>query len=252
VVASKRDESRLREKPQQIADELRAMIVSGKLSEGDSLGREPELVERFGVSRPSLREALRILEDQGLIILKPGPGGGPVVAAMGTHDFGRVASLYFQTAGTTLRELGEALVVIEPVMARQAAERATSEGKSELRAHLERVRHRERGQATLVSDTDEFHRKVAQLSGNGVLGLVATAVRELYEERVLATIYAVHGPAFVESAEETFDTHDSIAAAILAGRGAKAESLMRAHVLDFISGNEERFPELLDQVITWQ
>jgi DNA-binding FadR family transcriptional regulator len=54
--------ARLREKPQQIADELRQLIVSGKLSEGDSLGHEPELVERFGVSRPSLREALRILE----------------------------------------------------------------------------------------------------------------------------------------------------------------------------------------------
>ena len=47
--------SAARKKPQQIADELRAMIVSGQLSEGDSLGHEPELVERFGVSRPSLR-----------------------------------------------------------------------------------------------------------------------------------------------------------------------------------------------------
>jgi DNA-binding FadR family transcriptional regulator len=103
-----------------------------------------------------------------------------------------------------------------------------------------------------VAGTDEFHRTVAQLSGNGVLGLVATAVRGLYEERVLATIYAVHGPAYVESAEDTFDVHDAIAAAILSCRGARAESLMRAHVLDFIMGNEKRFPELLDQVITWQ
>jgi len=53
VAANKRDGARPREKPQQIADELRAEIVSGKLSEGDSLGHEPDLVERFGVSRPS-------------------------------------------------------------------------------------------------------------------------------------------------------------------------------------------------------
>src|SRR5262249_5711627 len=51
-----------REKPQQIADELRRLIISGELDEGDSLGHEPELIARFGVSRPSLREALRILE----------------------------------------------------------------------------------------------------------------------------------------------------------------------------------------------
>ena len=61
----KRD--RLREKPQLVADELRHLIVSGQLTEGESLGREPELIERFGVSRPSLREALRILEAEGLI-----------------------------------------------------------------------------------------------------------------------------------------------------------------------------------------
>ena len=51
-----------REKPQQVADELRQLIVAGDLEEGDSLGHEPDLIERFGVSRPTLREALRILE----------------------------------------------------------------------------------------------------------------------------------------------------------------------------------------------
>jgi GntR family transcriptional repressor for pyruvate dehydrogenase complex len=61
VAAQKRTGSRTREKPQQIADELRSLIIAGELVEGDSLGHEPDLVERFGVSRPSLREALRIL-----------------------------------------------------------------------------------------------------------------------------------------------------------------------------------------------
>jgi len=70
-----------REKPQQIADEVRAAIVSGELAEGDSLGREPDLVERFGVSRPSLREALRILEAEGLITVVRGARGGVVVHA---------------------------------------------------------------------------------------------------------------------------------------------------------------------------
>ena len=52
-----------REKPQQIADEIRRLIIDGELVEGELLGHEPELIERFGVSRPSLREALRILGD---------------------------------------------------------------------------------------------------------------------------------------------------------------------------------------------
>jgi DNA-binding transcriptional MocR family regulator len=86
AVEGRKDRARLREKPQQIADELRRLIVSGQLSEGDSLGREPELVERFGVSRPSLREALRILEAEGLISVVRGMLGGVVVHAPDTYD----------------------------------------------------------------------------------------------------------------------------------------------------------------------
>ena len=70
--------ARSREKPEIIADELRALIVSGEVAEGESLGREPDLVERFGVSRPSLREALRILEAEGLITVVRGVLGGVV------------------------------------------------------------------------------------------------------------------------------------------------------------------------------
>src|SRR3546814_2566982 len=76
---TKAERSKRREKPQQIADELRQLIVSGELDEGDSLGKETELIERFGVSRPSLREALRILEAEGLISVIRGVLGGVVV-----------------------------------------------------------------------------------------------------------------------------------------------------------------------------
>ena len=72
-------QQRQREKPQQIADELRRLIIEGHLKEGDSLGHEPDLIERFGVSRPSLREALRILEAEGLISVVRGVLGGVVV-----------------------------------------------------------------------------------------------------------------------------------------------------------------------------
>src|SRR3546814_11650599 len=73
---TKAERSKRREKPQQIADELRQLIVSGELDEGDSLGKETELSERFGASRPSLREALRILEAEGLISGMRGVPGG--------------------------------------------------------------------------------------------------------------------------------------------------------------------------------
>src|SRR5919204_1845603 len=105
VAAGKRDESRLREKPQQIADELRAMIVGGQLKEGESLGREPDLVERFGVSRPSLREALRILEAEGLITVVRGVYGGVVVHQPDRRMTARTASLVLRARNVSLADV---------------------------------------------------------------------------------------------------------------------------------------------------
>ena len=63
------------------------------------------MIEEYGVGRAFVREALRILEVQGLISIKAGPGGGPVVAEVSTRDFGRMSTLYFQVGGMTFREL---------------------------------------------------------------------------------------------------------------------------------------------------
>ena len=62
-----------------VADQLRQRIVSGELAEGDRLPPEEELTEQFGIARTTLREALRVLESQGLISIKRGRGGGPIV-----------------------------------------------------------------------------------------------------------------------------------------------------------------------------
>src|SRR3954452_24826625 len=85
-----------REKPQQVADELRQLIVAGELEEGEMLGSEPDLIERFGVSRPSMREALRILETEGLISVRRGVFGGVVVHRPDQRQTARTAALVLQ------------------------------------------------------------------------------------------------------------------------------------------------------------
>src|SRR4051794_39628144 len=69
-------------------------IATRQLPPGSSLEPEGIMLERYGVSRASLREALRILETQGLITIKPGPGGGPIVSAVDAAEFGRMSTLY--------------------------------------------------------------------------------------------------------------------------------------------------------------
>ena len=110
-----------REKPQQIADELRRQIVSGELDEGDLIGHEPELIERFGVSRPSLREALRILEAEGLISVVRGVQGGVVVHAPDQRLTARTAALVLQARKVSLADVFEARTIIEPAAVRLVA-----------------------------------------------------------------------------------------------------------------------------------
>src|SRR5579859_173204 len=82
-------------------------IVARGFRLGDRLPLEAEMVEQYGVSRASLREALRLLEVQGLIRLKPGPGGGPVVGSVDAAHLARTATLYFHLGASTYGQLME-------------------------------------------------------------------------------------------------------------------------------------------------
>lgn len=104
-----------------LADQLRAQILSGELAEGDRLPVEEELTAHFGVARTTLREALRVLESQGLIAIRRGRGGGPVVTHpdLGPISLALAASLELQH--TTVGDLDEARRMIEPQLAGQLA-----------------------------------------------------------------------------------------------------------------------------------
>ncbi len=80
------------------------------------------MARQYGVSRASLREALRLLEVQGLIHLKPGPGGGPAVGTVEPANLARTASLYFHLGAATYGQLMQAQVLIEPLCAQLAAQ----------------------------------------------------------------------------------------------------------------------------------
>src|SRR2546427_552984 len=121
MASAKRNETGPREKPQQIADEIRSLIVAGTLSEGDSLGHEPDLVERFGVSRPSLREALRILEAEGLVTVVRGVRGGVVVHEPDGRMTARTAALLLQARNVPLADVFQARNLLEPIAARTIA-----------------------------------------------------------------------------------------------------------------------------------
>lgn len=117
-----------------IASSIRQRIVSRELQPGDRLPAEPDLMEQFGVSRPTLREGIRILENEALVTIRRGAHGGAQVREPDPMVAGRYLGLMMQRDGTSVREVVQALVAIEKAAIDQLA--GTS-SPSDIRGFLE-------------------------------------------------------------------------------------------------------------------
>jgi DNA-binding FadR family transcriptional regulator len=230
-----------------VARDIIRQIATDRLAPGSMLPSEAQMLEQYDVGRASLREALRVLEVHGLITIKPGPGGGPVVARVDGSDFGRMATLYFQVGGATFRELTEARLVMEPVMARLAAQRGDPERIEELRAVLDESR----GIPLAVDESylrsaRDFHGIVAGMSGNRVLDLFGASLKEIFTDRVSGMLF----PA--SRRRQVLEDHEAIAKAIFRGEASRAERLMREHMEEFVEYVRKRHPGLMDEVVDWR
>jgi len=220
-----------REKPQQIADELRGLIVSGELSEGDSLGHEPDLVERFGVSRPSLREALRILEAEGLITVVRGVRGGVIVHAPDQRMTARAAALLLQARNVSLADVFEARNLLEPVAARSIA---TARGR---KAAVKELRALVRDQENAIEDPDAFgvanaafHQRLVSLGGNQTLSVVAEMLNEIVIRAVTAVSRRDVGLGSPAMRRRGLRSQNRLLDLIEAGKGTEAEEHWRSHM----------------------
>jgi GntR family transcriptional regulator, transcriptional repressor for pyruvate dehydrogenase complex len=226
------DRVRVREKPQQIADELRELIVSGKLSEGDMLGHEPDLVKRFGVSRPSLREALRILEAEGLISVVRGMLGGVIVHEPNSRMTARTAALVLHTRSVSLADVHEARSLLEPTAVRViAAQRGRRSAVAELRALIEE-------QSGVVEDPDafgpanaRFHERLVALAGNQTLSIVAEMLDEIVARAVTAISKTGTAGTAMATRRRGIRSQERLVALIEAGKAAEAEAHWRAHMV---------------------
>lgn len=231
AVARKAQWARLREKPQQIADELRRLIVSGRLSEGESLGREPDLVERFGVSRPSLREALRILEAEGLISVVRGMLGGVVVHAPDGRMTARTAALVLQARNVSLADVHEARSLLEPTAVRVvAALRSRRSAAAELRPLID-------AQIQVIEDPEafgranaRFHERLVALAGNQTLSIVAEMLNEIVARAVTAVSKAGPAGSSVATRRRGIRSQGRLVSLIEAGKASDAEAHWRAHM----------------------
>lgn len=220
-----------REKPQQIADELRHQIVTGALTDGESLGHEPDLVERFGVSRPSLREALRILEAEGLISVKRGVLGGVVVHEPDERMTARMAALVLHSRNVSLADVSDARRFFEPAAAREVA-RSRSH-----RAAATTLQDLVDAQAEAVTDpaafgeaNARFHQQLVQLAGNQTLTIVMEMLNEVLARAVTAVSQVEPAKDSVSTRRRGLRSQERLVRLIEAGEADEAEAHWRTHL----------------------
>ena len=231
VAASKRDGSQLREKPQQIADELRALIVSGKLSEGESIGREPDLVERFGVSRPSLREALRILEAEGLITVVRGVYGGVIVHEPSQRMTARTASLVLRARNVSLSDVFEARALVEPLAARMIASKRGRRGAvTELNSLVDKEEQSIEDPEDFAVANAAFHERLVSLGGNQTLTIVAEMLDEIVVRAVTAVSRTDDASGSLSTRRRGLRSQRRLLELIESGDAAGAEEHWRSHM----------------------
>jgi DNA-binding FadR family transcriptional regulator len=169
-----------------IAAQLRRQIVRAAVKAGEKLPSETELMEQFGVSRPTIREAFRILETEQLIVVRPGSRGGAQVLAPDSSVATRYCGLLLQLQGATLADVYEARQIAEPACARLLALRRTEQDIADLAGVVAEIESAIDGWDRSVPDpaawsriTHRFHQLILQRSGNQTLALQNAVLRDI-------------------------------------------------------------------------
>lgn len=165
----------------EIAARIRAELAAGRLGLGSRLPSERALAGQYGVSRNTLREALRSLEHAGLLTLHKGAQGGAFIAQRGDQAITNGLQDLFSLGAIQPAQLTEARIWLEAVVVREACRRATPEGIAALRRNVE-----ETAAAMAAGDFPlraqkniEFHHLLARMTGNPIMELLVQAVLEV-------------------------------------------------------------------------
>ena len=157
-----------------VARDIRRRIISGELEPGQSLPAEAEMMKTYEIARPTLREALRMLENDQLLLVRQGSHRGWRVRLPDPSLTARNVTMLLELRGATLRDVYVARMIFEPPACRMAAERATDDGVARLRLTLAEELDADDDRLTYPIVAWRFHSELAELSGNATLrGVVA-------------------------------------------------------------------------------
>jgi GntR family transcriptional regulator, transcriptional repressor for pyruvate dehydrogenase complex len=215
---------------EQVAVEIQHHIQEEGLGPGDFLGREEDLAAEFGVSRPTLREALKLLASGNLIRASKGPGGGIFVARTAEQGISRSLSdaiaMMLETGSVTLDELLDARLLLEVPLAGLAAYQPDESTVERLREVVEKeaAADSEDTETHVATDT-EIHRTLAAAAGNRMVQALTDWIFDVVQPLLIEVLQ----PAVVRSA--VAEQHQALLAAVEKGDPARAERAMKDHLL---------------------
>jgi GntR family transcriptional regulator, transcriptional repressor for pyruvate dehydrogenase complex len=220
-----------------VAATLRNRILSGDLRHNTALPKHDELFAEFGVSMPSIREALRILETEGLITVRRGARGGALVHRPDPTTAGYVVGLLMQASGIDVTDLAAAVRQIEPLCAGMCAARA-----DRAEAVLPELRAVQADSADVFDDFPKFveqmrrfHETMLRCSGNETMRLLLGILENIWYTQEAAWAPSVNGRADPPEAKARYQSlreHDLLIDAIERGDVEGATQLARNHLHD--------------------
>jgi GntR family transcriptional regulator, transcriptional repressor for pyruvate dehydrogenase complex len=228
-----------------LAQRIVTEISDRKLAAGDPLPPEHEMLAEYEVARGTLREALRFLEIQGVIRIKTGPRGGPIVSSPSSRHLASVFAMHMQLSHTSFRSVLEAREVLEPAMASRAAERISPEDLETLRQSTVRMAEQIEDVDAFLAENERFHSLIARGAGNELFSLVIGSLNWICD----ATPLGVEYPRI--SREKVLQDHVEMYEAIAARDAALAGERMARHIGDFAGYLRHRYPEVVDAELRW-
>jgi DNA-binding FadR family transcriptional regulator len=216
---------------QLVADSIRRNIILGEFRDGDFLPNETQLLAQYGVSRPVLREAIRILQSESLLTIRRGSKGGARINAPQPDPVARQAAGLLQYNQTTVFDVFRARSIIEPPAARLLAESRTP-------ATIQRIRDALDSESNSLGDPRkwgrahaQFHILVVELSGSNTLALFAHIMGDITGAHTSAVLHhASNEDQMRLDADLAHRVHRKLARLVEEGKGAEAEELWRAHL----------------------
>jgi GntR family transcriptional repressor for pyruvate dehydrogenase complex len=228
-----------------VAQRIMRDVVRRGVKAGDLLPPENTMLELYGAGRGTLREALRLLESQGVISIKPGPGGGPVLLVPDASHLADTIVLLMELKGAPFRSIAEVRVAMEPMICALAAEHISEESLDELQQTIKQMRENLEEEYLFLEANKRFHDIIAWSSGNVLFGYLVESLLEIMDGTVIGVDYPPSRRiGMLKAHEEIFEA--------LSIRDSQASRIrMREHVDAYVTYIERKFPEAMERTIPW-